>query len=46
MDELKDIKTNPEQEGELADDDVKDAAGGKFPIFSGLVEKDGPFKPI
>ena len=33
-------------DGELTDDDAQAAVGGKFPIFSGLDEKDSVKKPI
>ena len=36
----------PKTEGELADDEAQAATGGVFPIFSGLVEKDSPYKPV
>ena len=39
-------KVKNTSDGELTDDDVQAATGGRFPIFTGLEEKDSVCKPI
>ena len=39
-------KVKTTSDGELTDEDAQAAAGGIFPIFSGLKEKDSACKPI
>ncbi|MBR4721037.1 MAG: hypothetical protein IK057_04680 [Clostridia bacterium] len=39
-------KVKNTSDGELTDDDAQAATGGIFPIFSGLEETGGTYKPI